>query len=113
MNGDKIFYGTWGAVILMIGVCVILGMYLSLDVLEIFTLWILCVGAILFIAGIVSIKASKKSATIQMITGTLLVTISVGTLATFLKLLDVYVTLAIIVIVAGVTTVALGVSKTR
>jgi len=88
-------------------------MYLSLDVLEIFTLWILCVGAILFIVGIISIKASRKSATIQMITGTLLVAISAGTLVTFLKLLDVYITLAIIVIVAGVTIVALGMSKKR
>jgi len=111
MSKDRIFYGTWGAVILMIGVCVILGMYLSFDAMEIFTLWVLCVGAILFVVGMISLKESKKNATIQMVTGAMLMVISAGTLAIVLKLLSMYITIAIIIIVVGITILALGLSK--
>jgi len=113
MNPDRIFYGTWGLVILMIGICVILGKLFSLDVLGIFTLWVLSVGAILVIVGIITINTSKKTATMQMGAGMLLVVISAGAMAILLKLLDVYITLAIIIIFVGAGIASLGLSKKR
>lgn len=113
MNADKIFYGTWAAVIIMIGACLLIGNYLLLNALETFSLWFLCVGAILFIVGIISIKLNRKSANIQMIIGVFLVALSSASLSIFLGLLDAYVSLAIILIVVGIIIVFLGISKKR
>ena len=100
-------------VVIMIGVCAIIGMMLELPLAGIIMLWLLSVGIILIIVGIATVNKSIKAANIQMVTGMLLVFLSAGTLAVFLNILDVYVTLAIIIIIVGITIVALGMSNKR
>ena len=113
MNSDKIFYATWGLVVIMAGLCAIIGMALELEIIGIFMLWLLSVGIILVVVGIISLGKSKTAANIQIVVGMLLVVVSGGILAVYLELLDTYVTLAIIVIIVGVSIAAMGMSKKR
>jgi hypothetical protein len=113
MNTDKIFYATWGAVIIMIGICVLLGMYLNLEIIGTTLLWLFSVGIILLTVGIATVGKDKNTATLQMITGMILSSVTIGGLVLIKNLLDVYQTLAIILIIVGVSIVAIGLSRKR
>ena len=113
MNSDKIFYATCGLVVIMAGFCAIIGMSLKLGIPSIFMLWLLSLGIILVVVGIISLVKIRTATNIQIVVGVLLVVVSGGTLAIYLELLDVYVTLAIIVIIVGVCITAMGMSKKR
>jgi hypothetical protein len=113
MNTDKIFYATWGAVIIMIGICVLLGMYLNLEIIGTTLLWLFSVGIILLTVGIATAGKDKNTATLQMITGMILSSVTIVGLVLIKDLLDVYQTLAIILIIVGVSIVAIGLSRKR
>ena len=113
MNADKIFYATWGLVIIFIGISAIIGMFFSLDIFGTFLLWLLCVGAILTVVGSITLTKKRGTALTQIGAGMTLVVIAAGVLAIFLQILNVYVTLAIIIIFLGLGIAALGMSKKR
>jgi len=113
MEKDKIFYATWGLVIIFIGLSAIIGMLLSLDIVGIFLVWLFLVGALLVIVGGISIRNNRSTALLQIGTGMVLVLVSAGSLAVFLEVLDVYVTIALIIIFMGIGIVAIGMSKKR
>jgi len=113
MNSDKIFYATLGLVIIMLGISAIIGLYLQMEILAIIMLWILTAGIILAVAGAITIPKSKNTATLQMITGVLFVCISAGVLAVVLNLLNIYVALAIIIVIIGTSVSTLGLFISR
>jgi len=113
MNTDKIFYGAWGSVIIMIGVAALLGMYFELGIEGAVLIWLFLVGLILLIAGIFTAIKDKNTATLQMIVGMILSVISIGLLAVYKELFDLYITIAIIIIVIGLSIVAIGLVRKR
>ena len=110
MKSDKIFFAIWGLVIIMAGICAIIGLSFQWDFWSIVMLWLLCVGAILIAAGLISVPSNRKTAILQITTGGLLATITLGILAIHLRILDMYMTFALIIIIVGGTIIAIGMS---
>jgi hypothetical protein len=113
MKSDKIFYASWGLALILIGVCIIIGLGLHLDFWTTFMLWLLSVGILLVIVGIITASTDRKTAILQVITGELLAAISLGILAIYLHILDVYVTLGLIIIIIGGSVIFIGLSRKR
>jgi uncharacterized membrane protein HdeD (DUF308 family) len=112
MGSDKLYYGTLGLVILMLGVSIILGVFFSMNVLGVVTLWVLSIGVILILVGVLSLlKLHRNSGRSQIGLGLLLVLISSGVFMVILQLFNIYVTLGIILIAGGMSIGALGLSK--
>jgi hypothetical protein len=112
MGSDRIYYGTWGLVILMLGVSILLGIFFSFDVLGIVTLWVLSSGVILILIGVISVlKFRRSTARLQIGVGMLFVLISAGVFAVILRLFNIYLMFGIIIIVGGISIGVLGVSK--
>jgi hypothetical protein len=111
MKADKIFFASWGLVIIMAGVCAIIGLSFQWDFWSIVMLWLFSVGMILIVAGIISIPADRKTAILQIMAGELLATITLGILAIHLRLLDMYIIFALIIIIVGGSVIAIGVSR--
>lgn len=112
MGSDKLYYGTWGLIILMLGVSIILGVSFSMNVLEVVTLWVLSIGAILILVGMISLlKLHNNSGRFQIGMGLLFVLVSAGVITVTLQLLNVYLTIGIILIVGGISIGVLGLSK--
>ena len=111
MNPDKAFYGTWGSAILMLGVCAIIGMALEIGAAGILMIWVLCLGAILLVLGIMTMKDKAGSAQLQVGAGMALVALSVTALAVFLELISMLMALALIVVFVGIGILSLGMTK--
>jgi hypothetical protein len=111
MKADKIFYASWGLVLIMAGICAIIGLSLQWDILSIVLLWLISVGIILIVAGVITLSSDRKTAILQMLAGVLCSTITLGILAIYLQVLDVYVTFALIIIIVGVSVIAIGISR--
>jgi len=111
MKADKIFYATWGLVIIMAGICAIIGLRLQLDLWSIVMVWLICVGIILIAAGFVTLSSDRKTAILQILVGELCMTITLGVLAIYLHVLDIYLTFALISIIVGVSVIAVGMSR--
>lgn len=113
MNTDKIFYATWGAVVIMIGVAALIGMYFELGIEGAALIWLFFVGIILLSVGMFTATKDKSTATLQMMVGMILSVISIGVLAVYKKLFGTYETVAIIVIVLGLSIIAIGLVQKR
>jgi len=112
MGSNKLFYGTWGLIILMLGVSIILGVLFSMNVLGVVTLWVLCIGGILILVGVISLlKLHHSSGRLQIGMGILFILVSAGVFTVILQLLNVYITVGIILIVGGISIGVLGASK--
>lgn len=111
MRSDKIFYAIWGLVIIMAGVCAIVGLGFQWDFLSTLMLWLVIVGVILIIVGIITASTDINTAITQIIAGDLLTTITLGILVIHLHLLDLYITFALIIIIIGVSVIAIGMSR--
>jgi hypothetical protein len=108
MDGDRMFYNAWGAAIMMLGICVILGWFMEIGAGGIFMFWLLSVGAILVVAGAATLQHKPGVARTQIGGGMALVVLSAGVLAVALKLLHPIATLAIIIIFVGIGIMAMG-----
>ncbi len=111
MGSNKLFYGTWGLIILMLGVSIILGVTFQMNVLGVVTLWVLSIGAILILVGVISLKLKRNTGRLQIALGILFVLVSAGVITVTLQFLNVYLTLGIILIVGGISIGALGLLK--
>ncbi len=112
MGSNKIFYGAWGLVILMLGVSIILGVYLSMSVLGVIALWVMSIGVILILVGMLTLLTLHNNAgRLQIGMGLLFVLVTAGAFAVTLQLLSVYITLGIIFIIGGISFGILGMSK--
>jgi hypothetical protein len=111
MNSDKMFYAAWGLVIIMAGLCAIFGYYYGIEILGIFMIWLLNVGIILVIFGAATINKSKNTATTQIFAGIILTCISAGALGLFLNIIDAVVSVALIIVIIGISILAFGIIK--
>jgi hypothetical protein len=111
MKADKIFFVIWGLVIIMAGICAIIGLSFQWDFLSILMFWLVSVGVILIVAGLISLSTDKKTASMRILQGEVLATITLGILVIHLRLLDMYLTFALIIIIFGVSVIALGISR--
>lgn len=111
MKTDKIFFASWGFVIIMAGVCTIIGLSFQWDFWSIVMLWLLSDGVILTVAGLIAVPKDRKTAILQITAGGLLATITLGFLAIHLRLLDMYITFALIIIIVGGIVIAVGLSR--
>lgn len=112
MGSDKLYYGTFGLIILMLGVSIILGVSFSLSVLGVMTLWVLSIGIILILVGGISLlMLHRNSGRSQIGLGMLFVLISTGVFMVILQLFNIYITLGIILIAGGCSIGAFGLSK--
>lgn len=114
MNTDKIFYGTWGTVIVMIGIAVLIGMKVDLGgYLGIFLLWLFLVGIVLLVVGMATITKDSSTAMLQLIAGMILSVISLGGLALYRFKDYTFEILALILVIVGVSIIIIGLSKKR
>ncbi len=112
MGSNKIFYGAWGLVILMLGVSIILGVFYSMNVLGVIALWVLSIGVILILVGMITLLGLHNNAgRLQIGMGLLFVLVTAGAFAVTLRLLNVYITLGIIFIIGGISFGIMGMSK--
>ena len=113
MNADKLFIATWGLVVILAGVCAIVGLSFELAAIGIVSLWLLCVGLVLTIVGLLTLKKDQKTGTYQTIAGVLLFAVFTGAFAVITNLLDIYVTIALIIIIVGVGILTLALLRKR
>ena len=111
MKADKIFFAGCGLVIIMAGICAIIGLSFQWDFLSIVMAWLISVGVILIVVGLISVTTDRKTAILQILTGELLATITLGILVMHLALLDIYIIFALILIIVGGTIIAVGISR--
>ena len=113
MNFDKLFYATWGFVLILAGISAILGIYLQIDLFSTIMIWLISVGIMLTIVGILNMNEPNKTGLMQMILGLLFVVFSASILSVILELINILVSVALIIILIGIIIVAMSLSKGR
>jgi uncharacterized membrane protein HdeD (DUF308 family) len=111
MNLDKLFYATWGFVFILAGISAIFGIYLKLDLFSTIMIWLISVGIMLVIAGLLNMKEAKRNGILQMVLGFLFVVISASVLTVVLEIINILLSIAIIIILIGIIIIAMSLSK--
>jgi hypothetical protein len=113
MEFDRIFYASWGFILIIVGLCAIIGMFLELSLLAIIILWFLFIGFLLVIIGSLNQIKNGKNNPFIILLGLVIVVGSAVILTVLLELINIYIAISIIIIIAGVSTVLHGFSKNR